>query len=212
MCFLAGRQPQTFCCSSIRLLVLQKRLFSVDQLVGVLPGLAGGGGDGRSSTLTAACSGTGWGRDSASLTETDTTTDSLVFWTETVSCTVWRRGDVQGGTSEVVSAVTGWCDIFHPVSVENEPHKWKRTKAGHAADMRQNVWTMQLWTGSVLTERRWRVIGRRGHLPASISSTSMLLRAKEKTEDRESECVSPERRLRRALVAVQISAEAPTRQ
>lgn len=99
-----------------------------------------------------------------------------------------------GGTSEAVSAVTGWCDIFHPVSVENEPNKWKRTKAGHAADMRHNVWTMQLWTGSVLTEKRWRVIGRRGHLPASISSTSMLLRAKEKTEDRGSECVSPERR------------------
>lgn len=25
--------------------------------------------------------------------------------------------------------------------------------AGHAAEMRQNVWTMQLWTGSVLTEK-----------------------------------------------------------
>lgn len=79
VCFLAGRRPQTFCCPSIRPLVLQKHLFSVDQLVGVLPGLAGGGGDGRSSTLTAACSGTGWGRGSASLTETDRRAASLVF-------------------------------------------------------------------------------------------------------------------------------------
>lgn len=104
VCFLAGRQPHTFCCSSIRLLVLQKRLFSVDQLVGVLPGLAGGGGDGRSSTLTAACSGTGWGRDSASLTETDRSTDSLVFKTETFSCTVLTTRGRAWGTSEAVSA------------------------------------------------------------------------------------------------------------
>lgn len=107
VCFLAGRQPQTFCCSSIRLLVLQKRLFSVDQLVCVLPGLAGGGGDGRSSTLTAACSGTGWGRDSASLTETDRSTDSSVFWLRRFHAQFDVEGDVWSGVS-----VTGWCDSF----------------------------------------------------------------------------------------------------
>lgn len=94
MCLLTGRQPQTLCRSSVRLFILQKRLFSVDQHVCVLLGLAGGGGDGRSSTLTAACSGTGWERDSTSLTETDRTR-LFSFLTETWSCRVSTRGHAE---------------------------------------------------------------------------------------------------------------------
>lgn len=79
VCLLTGSQPQTLLLSglsiylSIRPFILQKHLLPVDQLICVLLGPAGRSGDGRSSTLTAACSETGWEQDSASLTETDRT-------------------------------------------------------------------------------------------------------------------------------------------
>lgn len=68
--------------------------------------------------------------------------------------------------------------LFHPVSIRNLQNQ--RTGyaclAGHALEMRKRP-MMHLWTGAFLNERRWGVTGRWCHLPVSISSASMLLRA-----------------------------------
>lgn len=67
------------------------KVFSADHLVCVLLGHAGPSGDGRSSRLTAAWPETVWERDSASLTETDTTNVLI----KRISCRELTRGHAE---------------------------------------------------------------------------------------------------------------------